>query len=69
MRCLIEREMISLSADIRCKPRWFEKMTRYKILKVEKKARDGGMTDDQINYVFNELVRYRRLRSSAGEPP
>lgn len=69
LRCLVEREMIKLSAAIRAKPKWFEKMKKYKILKKWRSEAklQSGMTDDQINYVFEELVRYRRLRSVVGD--
>ena len=38
-------------------------MKQYRILKKGREETIDGIYDDQINYVFNELVRYRHFRS------
>ncbi|WP_330237857.1 DUF4246 domain-containing protein [Streptomyces sp. NBC_00525] len=62
-RTLRELEMIECSAQIRAKPRWFEKMHDAGIVaRWTREALAQGLTEAQVRYVLAELAHYARLR-------
>ncbi|MFB9738870.1 DUF4246 domain-containing protein [Streptomyces sp. NPDC057386] len=62
-RTLRERQMTELSALIRAKPRWFEKMHDAGIVAHwRREALDQGLTEAQVRYVLDELAHYAALR-------
>jgi hypothetical protein len=67
-RTTAERQMIKLSAAVRSKPKWYEKMKRYEILKKwrQEAIKNHKMSNDQINYVFDELHYYKKLIVTSG---
>jgi hypothetical protein len=55
--------MTELSALIRAKPRWFEKMHDAGIVAHwRREALDQGLTEAQVRYVLDELAHYAALR-------
>jgi hypothetical protein len=58
--------MMRCSAELRSKPRWFEKMNDPGIAaRWTREAVGQGMTEAQIRYVLAELAHYARLRDEA----
>ncbi|WP_332909559.1 DUF4246 domain-containing protein [Nocardia yamanashiensis] len=65
-RTVREREMMRLSAGIRGKSRWFDKMHDAEIVAGwTREAAEQGLTDAQIRYVLAELAHYAELRDEA----
>ncbi|MGV9409471.1 DUF4246 domain-containing protein [Nocardia sp. NPDC003693] len=66
LRTLREVEMMRLSAEIRAKPRWFEKMDDAEIAgRWSREAAEQGLTAAQIAYVLAELRHYAALRDAS----
>ncbi|MUT92876.1 DUF4246 domain-containing protein [Streptomyces sp. Z38] len=62
-RTLREIEMMQCSAQLRAKPRWFEKMRDAGIVaRWAEEAAAQGLTEAQVRYVFDELAHYAALR-------
>ncbi|MFD5377785.1 DUF4246 domain-containing protein [Streptomyces griseoincarnatus] len=62
-RTLREIEMMQCSAQLRAKPRWFEKMRDAGILaRWAEEASAQGLTEAQVRYVLDELAHYAALR-------
>ncbi|MFE3928382.1 DUF4246 domain-containing protein [Streptomyces sp. YIM B13508] len=62
-RTLREIEMMRCSAQLRSKPRWFEKMCDAGIVaRWAEEAAAQGMTEAQVRYVLDELAHYAALR-------
>ncbi len=67
-KTVVELNMMALSASIRSKPNWWEKIKDEKIVaKWTKEAADQGATEDQIKYVLKELEYYNSLRDGVLE--
>ncbi|NUV51393.1 DUF4246 domain-containing protein [Streptomyces coelicolor] len=62
-RTLREIEMMQCSAQLRAKPRWFEKMRDAGIVaRWAEEASAQGLTEAQVRYVLDELAHYAALR-------
>ncbi|MGA5515488.1 DUF4246 domain-containing protein [Streptomyces pseudogriseolus] len=62
-RTLREIEMMQCSAQLRAKPRWFEKMRDAGIVaRWTEEAVAQGLTEAQVRYVLDELAHYAALR-------
>ncbi|WTB86883.1 DUF4246 domain-containing protein [Streptomyces cellulosae] len=62
-RTLREIEMMQCSAQLRSKPRWFEKMRDAGIVdRWTQEALVQGLTEAQVRYVIDELAHYAALR-------
>ncbi|MGC5241429.1 DUF4246 domain-containing protein [Streptomyces albogriseolus] len=62
-RTLREIEMMRCSAQLRSKPRWFERMRDAGIVgRWTEEAAAQGMTEAQVRYVLDELAHYAALR-------
>ncbi|MGA5261867.1 DUF4246 domain-containing protein [Streptomyces griseoincarnatus] len=62
-RTLREIEMMQCSAQLRAKPRWFDKMRDAGILaRWAEEASAQGLTEAQVRYVLDELAHYAALR-------
>ncbi|MEU0913322.1 DUF4246 domain-containing protein [Streptomyces althioticus] len=62
-RTLREIEMMQCSAQLRAKPRWFEKMRDAGIVaRWAGEAASQGLTEAQVRYVIDELAHYAALR-------
>ncbi|MEU4413955.1 DUF4246 domain-containing protein [Nocardia salmonicida] len=63
VRTVRELEMMRLSAAIRAKPRWHQKIDDADIVaRWTREAAELGLTEAQIRYVLDELVYYAGLR-------
>ncbi|MEV6769012.1 DUF4246 domain-containing protein [Nocardia sp. NPDC051030] len=64
-RTVRELEMMRLSAEIRAKSRWFDKMNDGGIVdRWTREAGAQGLTEAQIRYVLEELAHYAELRDA-----
>ncbi|WP_338491392.1 DUF4246 domain-containing protein [Streptomyces sp. SJL17-4] len=62
-RTLRELQMMQLSAHLRAKPGWFEKMNDADVVaRWTQEAIAQGLTEAQVRYVLDELVHYAALR-------
>lgn len=62
-RTLREIEMMQCSAQLRSKPRWFEKMRDAGVVaRWTEEAVAQGLTEAQVRYVLDELAHYAALR-------
>ncbi|KZV94711.1 hypothetical protein EXIGLDRAFT_672811 [Exidia glandulosa HHB12029] len=65
-RTLVEQEICALSATLRAKPHWYDKYRDPMIrMRWEQEALAQGLTQRQVDYVFDELDAYRAMRDEA----